>query len=91
MLALHLIVFSVTRAPQTNVHGLQVNAELEDARSEAELLKKQLTSERLTVRNLESLLSNNRQKEFQTQLATTEREAELKLLRDRLNFADGKM
>lgn len=54
-------------------------------------MKKQLAGERLTVRNLESLLSANRQKEFQTQLATTEKEAELKLLRDRLNFADSKM
>lgn len=64
---------------------------MEDVRAEAELLKKQLAGERLTVRNLESLLSANRQKEFQTQLTSTEREAELKLLRDRLNFADGKM
>lgn len=83
---------SVTRPPPpTNLHPLQVTAELEDVRAEAELLKKQLAGERLTVRNLESLLSANRQKEFQTQLATTEREAELKLLRDRLNFADSKM
>lgn len=59
--------------------------------SEAEMLKKQLASERMTVRNLESLLSTNRQKEFQAQLAVTEREAELKLLRERLNYADGKM
>lgn len=64
---------------------------MEDARTEVELLRKQLAGERLTVRNLESLLSANRQKEFQTQLAATEREAELKLLRDRLNFADSKM
>ncbi|XP_056894777.1 centrosomal protein of 135 kDa [Takifugu flavidus] len=69
----------------------RVTAELEDVRAEAELLKKQLAGERLTVRNLESLLSANRQKEFQTQLAATEREAELKLLRDRLNFADSKI
>lgn len=60
-------------------------------RSETELLRKQLASERLTTRNLESLLSANRQKEFQTQLAAAEREAELKLLRERLDFADGKV
>ncbi|TNM87525.1 hypothetical protein fugu_005746 [Takifugu bimaculatus] len=35
----------------------RVTAELEDVRAEAELLKKQLAGERLTVRNLESLLS----------------------------------
>ncbi|XP_036970306.1 centrosomal protein of 135 kDa [Acanthopagrus latus] len=68
----------------------RVTGELEDVRSEAELLKKQLASERLTVRNLETLLSNNRQKEFQTQLTASERESELKVLRDRLTLADSK-
>uniref|UniRef100_A0A8D3DN38 Centrosomal protein of 135 kDa n=1 Tax=Scophthalmus maximus TaxID=52904 RepID=A0A8D3DN38_SCOMX len=64
--------------------------ELEDVRSEAELLKKQLASERLTVRNLETLLSTNRQKEFQTHLTASERESDLKILRDRLTLADSK-
>lgn len=68
----------------------QVSGELEDVRSEAELLKKQLASERLTVRNLETLLSTNRQKEFQSHLTASERESELKVLRDRLSLADGK-
>ncbi|XP_076582514.1 centrosomal protein of 135 kDa [Chaetodon auriga] len=68
----------------------RVTGELEDVRSEAELLKKQLASERLTVRNLETLLSTNRQKEFQTHLTASERESELKLLRDRLTLADSK-
>uniref|UniRef100_A0A3Q0SYU5 Centrosomal protein 135 n=1 Tax=Amphilophus citrinellus TaxID=61819 RepID=A0A3Q0SYU5_AMPCI len=68
----------------------RVTGELEDVRSEAELLKKQLASERLTVRNLETLLSTNRQKEFQTHLTVSERESELKLLRDRLTLADSK-
>lgn len=85
------LLLPAARAPETSLHALQVTAELEDLHSEAALLKKQLASERMTVRNLESLLSTNRQKEFQTQLAVTEREAELKLLRERLNYADGKM
>ncbi|XP_063057428.1 centrosomal protein of 135 kDa isoform X2 [Engraulis encrasicolus] len=68
----------------------RVLGELEDVRSEAELLKKQLASERLTVRNLETLLSTNRQKEFQTHLSSSERETELKLLKDRLALADSK-
>ena len=63
---------------------------MEDVRSEVELLKKQLVSERLTVRNLETLLSTNRHKEFQTHLTASERESELKVLRDRLMLADGK-
>ncbi|KAM4548689.1 centrosomal protein of 135 kDa isoform 2-T2 [Odontesthes bonariensis] len=68
----------------------RVTGELEDVRSEGELLKKQLASERLTVRNLETLLSTNRQKEFQTHLTASERELELKVLRDRLALADSK-
>ncbi|XP_071343000.1 centrosomal protein of 135 kDa isoform X2 [Trachinotus anak] len=68
----------------------RVTGELEDVRSEAELLKKQLASERLTVRNLETLLSTNRHKEFQTHLTASERESELKVLRDRLTLADSK-
>ncbi|KAJ7986476.1 hypothetical protein DPEC_G00340280 [Dallia pectoralis] len=69
----------------------RVTGELEDVRSEAELLMKQLASERLTVRNLETLLSSNRQKEFHTHLNASERESELKVLRDRLALADSKM
>ncbi|XP_028259156.1 centrosomal protein of 135 kDa isoform X2 [Parambassis ranga] len=68
----------------------RVTGELEDVQSEAEVLKKQLASERLTVRNLETLLSTNRQKEFQTHLTASERESELKVLRDRLILADSK-
>ncbi|KAF7667681.1 hypothetical protein LDENG_00052800 [Lucifuga dentata] len=68
----------------------RVAGEVEDVRSEAELIKKQLASERLTVRNLETLLSTNRHKEFQTHLTASEKESELKLLRDRLTLADSK-
>nr|XP_020459149.1 centrosomal protein of 135 kDa isoform X2 [Monopterus albus] len=74
----------------TNMDLERVTGELEDVRSEAEILKKQLASERLTVRNLETLLSANRHKEFQTQMTASERESELKVLRDRLILADSK-
>ncbi|XP_062308598.1 centrosomal protein of 135 kDa isoform X1 [Osmerus eperlanus] len=69
----------------------RVTGELEDVRSETDILKNQLANERLTVRNLETLLSSNRQKEFQTHLSASERESELKILRDRLALADGKL
>ncbi|XP_061635575.1 centrosomal protein of 135 kDa [Phyllopteryx taeniolatus] len=68
----------------------RVEGELEDVRSVAELLKKQLASERVTVRNLETLLSTNRQKDIQTHLTASEKESELKVLRDRLTLADNK-
>lgn len=50
-----------------------------------------MASERLTVRNLETLLSSNRHKEFQTHLTASERESDIKVLRDRLTLADCKM
>ncbi|KAM9797567.1 centrosomal protein of 135 kDa isoform 1-T1 [Syngnathus typhle] len=68
----------------------RVNEELEDVRSEAELLKKQLASERLAIQSVEKLLSTNRQKEIQTHLTASEKESELKVLRDRLTLADKK-
>ncbi|XP_048833259.1 centrosomal protein of 135 kDa isoform X2 [Brienomyrus brachyistius] len=65
-------------------------AELEDVRSEADLLRKRLSDEHQNVKNLELLLSNERQKEFQTQLGSSEKEAEVRTLRDRLALADGR-
>lgn len=68
----------------------RVTGELEDVRSEMELVKKQLASEKVTVRNLETLLSTNRQKEFQNHLSASERESEMKVLKDRLALANSK-
>ncbi|XP_027001928.2 centrosomal protein of 135 kDa isoform X4 [Tachysurus fulvidraco] len=68
----------------------RMTGEMEDVRSEMELMKKQLASEKVTVRNLETLLSTNRQKEFQNHLSASERESELKVLKDRLALADSK-
>lgn len=42
------------------------------------------------VRNLETLLTTNRQKEFQMHLTASEQESDLKGLRDRLTLADSK-
>uniref|UniRef100_A0A8C5B5R6 Centrosomal protein of 135 kDa n=1 Tax=Gadus morhua TaxID=8049 RepID=A0A8C5B5R6_GADMO len=68
----------------------RLTGELDDVRSEGELLKKQLASERQTAHNLEALLSNNRQKEFQSHLSASEKESELRVLRERLALADSK-
>uniref|UniRef100_A0A8C2HAI2 Centrosomal protein 135 n=1 Tax=Cyprinus carpio TaxID=7962 RepID=A0A8C2HAI2_CYPCA len=68
----------------------RMTGEMEDVHSEVELLKKQLASERVTVHNLETLLSTNRQKEFQTHLSASEKESDLQVLKDRLALADSK-
>ncbi|NXH51541.1 CP135 protein, partial [Rhabdornis inornatus] len=69
----------------------RVLGELEDTKSEVELLKKQLSSERLTVQNLETLLSTSRDKEFQNQLTSQDKDTEIQLLKDKLTLAESKL
>ncbi|XP_065593082.1 centrosomal protein of 135 kDa isoform X1 [Cyrtonyx montezumae] len=69
----------------------RVLGELEDIKSEAELLKKQLSSERLTIQNLETLLATSRDKEFQNHLTSHEKDSEIQLLKDKLTLAEGKL
>ncbi|XP_048797516.1 centrosomal protein of 135 kDa isoform X5 [Lagopus muta] len=69
----------------------RVLSELEDVKSEAELLKKQLSSERLTIQNLETLLATSRDKEFQNHLTSHEKDSEIQLLKDKLTLAEGKL
>nr|XP_026647353.1 centrosomal protein of 135 kDa isoform X3 [Zonotrichia albicollis] len=69
----------------------RVLGELEDTKSEGELLKKQLSSERLTVQNLETLLATSRDKEFQNQLTSQDKDTKIQLLKDKLTLAESKL
>lgn len=79
---------------QLNSKSLELEravAELENVKSESELLKKQLTSERQTIKNLESLLATNRDKEFQSHLTSHEKDTEIQLLKEKLNLSESKL
>ncbi|KAK6325401.1 hypothetical protein J4Q44_G00047430 [Coregonus suidteri] len=67
-----------------------VQCELDAYRSELELLRKQLSSERLSMKSLESMLVATREKELHRQLSSQERHTEIQLLRDKLTAADSK-
>ncbi|XP_027456230.1 centrosomal protein of 135 kDa [Zalophus californianus] len=69
----------------------RVMAELENTKSEAELLKKQLSSERHTIKNLESLLATNRDKEFHSHLTSHEKDTEIQLLKEKLTLSESKL
>ncbi|XP_072513169.1 testis-specific gene 10 protein isoform X1 [Salminus brasiliensis] len=67
-----------------------IHQELEACRSELELLRKQLVSERASTRSLEAMLTSTREKELQRHLSSQERLTEIQLLRDKLTMADSK-
>ncbi|KAM9331146.1 centrosomal protein of 135 kDa [Gastrophryne carolinensis] len=74
-----------------NMECERVMDELEDLKAEAELLKNQLASERLTIKNLETLLATNREREFQSHLTTHEKDSEIQLLKDKLTLSESKL
>ncbi|XP_004706391.1 centrosomal protein of 135 kDa [Echinops telfairi] len=74
-----------------NLEFERLVVELENAKSEADLFKKQLTSERHTIKNLESLLATNRDKEFHSHLCSHEKDTEIQLLKEKLTLSESKL
>ncbi|XP_040192277.1 testis-specific gene 10 protein isoform X2 [Rana temporaria] len=65
--------------------------ELESTFSEIEHLRKQLSSERISVKNLEAIMVSSQEKEFQSQVRVQDLESELELLGDKLMLAETKL
>ncbi|XP_016807194.1 centrosomal protein of 135 kDa isoform X2 [Pan troglodytes] len=74
-----------------NLEFERVVVELENVKSESDLLKKQLSNERHTVKNLESLLATNRDKEFHSHLTSHEKDTEIQLLKEKLTLSESKL
>ena len=67
----------------------QVQGQLDDLRLERDLIKQQLAAERTTVENLQTLLSNERKKEFTSHLSGQEKDTEMQRLRQQLTKIEG--
>ncbi|PAA88260.1 hypothetical protein BOX15_Mlig021784g1 [Macrostomum lignano] len=69
----------------------QLAGQLDDLQHENDLLREQLLAEQDAKKSLETVLSASREKEFQTQLDSQERHAELSMLRERLELGETKL
>jgi centrosomal protein CEP135 len=64
---------------------------VDDVKSETSVLKSQMQAERSSNKNLECLLQSNREKEFKVQLTTQEKDAEINMLRERLQLNEARL
>ena len=62
----------------------------EDHKQEIELLRRQIESEKTTIRNLEDLLTANKESEFGLSLSVQEKESEIQLFKERLALSESK-
>jgi len=73
-----------------NLENDQLGNTVEDHKQEIELLRRQIESEKSTIRNLEDLLTANKESEFGLGLAVQEKESEIQLFKERLALSESK-
>ncbi|CAF1616417.1 unnamed protein product, partial [Adineta ricciae] len=73
------------------IENEQLQAAISDMKLEIDMLHTQINNEKAMVRTLEEIISSSREKEFQTQIHTQEKDSELQLSRERANMSDAKI
>lgn len=73
-----------------NLENDQLENIAEDHKQEIELLRRQIESEKTTIRNLEDLLTENKESEFGLGLTVQEKESEIQLFKERLALSESK-
>ena len=71
--------------------SFQLKSNCDDLNRELEIVHKHLEAERAGNKNLEDLISEVREKEFQAQLDAQEQKSESQLLRDKLALNESKL
>lgn len=73
------------------IENEQLQAALSDLRMEIDMLRTQLNNEKAMVHSLEDIIGSSREKEFQSQIQSQEKDSELQLAKDRANMNDLKV
>lgn len=73
------------------IENEQLQGAISDMRVEIDMLRTQINNEKAMVHNLEDIIGSSREKEFQSQLQSQEKDSELQLARDRWNMNDLKL
>ncbi|UJR10612.1 hypothetical protein I4U23_014809 [Adineta vaga] len=73
------------------IENEQLQAAVSDMKLEIDMLHTQINNEKAMVRSLEEIIGSSREKEFQSQMQTQEKDSDLQLARERANINDVKI
>lgn len=73
------------------IENEQLQAAISDMKMEIDMLHTQINNEKAMVRSLEEIIGSSREKEFQSQMQSQEKDSDLQLFKERMNMSDVKM